>query len=211
LPFNLQTKAYIRADIIATQPKQIPLLKEGGLSSCYIGIESFHPAAGKFAGKGMNPARRKQALYEMQAHWGDTVSINGGYIVGLPEEDEAFVREQADWFSKDDCPVNYGASFLGLIIHPYYEGSTIHPSEIDKDPKKFGYTIPDKNKPTHWIKNDGTDILTYARAHELATELNHKVWAARGPRKDNVDYKLGTIDNPITDYFTPLIDKLKNG
>jgi len=211
LPFNLQTKAYIRADIIATQPKQIPLLKEGGLASCYIGIESFHPAAGKFAGKGMNPTRRKQALYEMQKHWGDSVSINGGYIVGLPGEDEAFVREQADWFSKEDCPVNYGVSFLGLIIHPYYEGSTIYPSEIDRDPEKFGYIIPDKTKPTHWAKQDGTDILTYTRAHELATELNHKVWSARGPRKDNVDYKLGTIANPITDYFEPLINKLKNG
>lgn len=211
LPFDLKTKAYIRADIIAAQPKQIPLLYEGGLASCYIGIESFHPQAAKFAGKGMDPTRRKQALYEMQKHWGDNVSINGGYIVGLPGEDEKFVREQADWFAQPDCPVNYGASFLGLIIHPWYPGSTIHPSEIDRDPEKFGYTIPDKNKPTHWIKNDGTDITTYEKAHELATEMNIKVWSERGPRIDNVDYKSGIITDPVNQYFLPLIEMLKNG
>lgn len=210
LPFDLKTKAYIRADIIATQPKQIPLLLETGLASCYVGIESFHPDGGKFAGKGMDPTRRKQALYDMNLHWGDKVSINGGYIVGLPGEDEQFVREQADWFSQPDCPVNYGASFLGLIIHPLQPGSTIHPSELDKDPGKFGYTIPDKSKPTHWVKNDGTNILSYDKAHELASEMNYKVWSARGPRTDNVDYKVGTIIDPVTEYFIPLIEMLKN-
>jgi len=211
LPFDLKTKAYIRADIIATQPQQIPLLLEGGLASCYIGIESFHPKAGKFAGKGMDPSRRKQALYNMQEHWGNNVSINGGYIVGFPGEDEKFIREQADWFAQPDCPVNYGVSFLGLVINPWTPESTIYPSEIDKDPAKFGYFIPNKDKPMHWVKNDGTDITTYLKAHELATELNNKVWTLRGPRKDNVDYKLGTIKDPLNEYFFPLINLLKNG
>lgn len=211
LPFDLKTKAYIRADIIATQPKQLPLLLEGGLASCYIGIESFHPVAGKFAGKGMDPSRRKQALYDMQRHWGDAVSINGGYIVGLPGEDEQFVREQADWFAEPDCPVNYGVSFLGLVIHPHTEESLVYPSAIDRDPEAFGYKIPDMNKPTHWVKDDGTDITTYLRAHEIATELNNQVWSKKGPTTDNVDYKLGAIEDPIRDYFLPLIEMLKNG
>lgn len=209
LPFDLKTKAYIRADIIATQPNQIPLLYDGGLASCYIGIESFHPAASKFAGKGMDPLRRKHALYKMNEHWGDDVSINGGYIVGLPGEDEKFVREQAEWFAQPDCPVNYNASFLGLIIHPYKPGSTIHPSEIDRNPEAFGYSIPDKNKPTHWVKNDGTDILTYEKAHDLAMELNIQVWQAKRDAIDNVDYKTGAIKDPMNEYFLPLINQLK--
>lgn len=210
LPFDFKFKAYIRADVIATQPKQIELLKDSGLASCYIGIESFHPEASKFAGKGMDPSRRKQSLYDMNAHWGDSVSINVGYIVGLPGEDEKFLREEAEWFSQKDCPANYGVSFLGLQINPVQPGKYQYPSEIDKNPESFGYTIPDMSKPNHWIKNDGTDITTYKRAAELADELNEYVWNKHGKRIDNIDYKKGTVNDPLIEYFSPLIKMLKN-
>ena len=210
LPFDLKIKAYIRADVIVTQPEQIKLLHDGGLASCYIGIESFHPEASKFAGKGMKPEKRKQALYDMQSAWGDDVSINVGYIVGLPGEDTNFLKEQADWFSQKDCPVNYGVSFIGLVIHPYKPGSTIHPSAIDKDPESFGYNLPDDSKPGHWIKNDGTDITHYLQASDLADELNAQVWSLRGSQIDNVDYKAGDVKNPKVDYFIPLIEMLRN-
>lgn len=210
LPFDLKIKAYIRADLISTQPEQIKLLHDGGLASCFVGIESFHPGASKFAGKGMDPTRRKQALYEMNKYWGNDVSINVGYIIGLPGEDEKFLREQAEWFAREDCPVNYGVSFIGLVINPVKENSYMHPSAIDKDPEAFGYSIPDMSRANHWVKNDGTDINTYMRAQELANELNAQVWGVRVPRNDNVDYKSGAISDPKKDYFLPLIELLKN-
>jgi len=211
LPFDFEFKAYIRVDVIAAQPAQIELLYAAGLRSCYIGIESFHPGASKFAGKGMDPTKRKQALYNMQKAWGNRVSINGGYIVGLIGEDEAFLRQEAEWFAQLDCPVNYGVSFIGLVIHPLREGSYTYPSAIDRDPGSFGYTFPDMSRPNHWIKNDGTDITNYARAVELANELNTYVWKSRGPTYDNVDYKEGAIADPLNDYFIPLIKMLENG
>jgi hypothetical protein len=209
LPFQLKIKAYVRADIVATQPKQIQLLKESGLASCYIGIESFHPSAGKFAGKGMKPEKRKQALYEMQKAWGDSVAIEAGYIIGLPDEDEKFIREQAAWFAQEDCPVNYGVSFLGLIINPIKEGSYLFPSEIDKNPESFGYTIPDKNRGNFWEKNDGTDIKTYQRASELAEELNTAMRKHEKPCVDEVDYKNSAFIDPVNNYFIPLLKKLR--
>lgn len=210
LPFDFKFKAYIRADVIATQPEQIKLLKDCGLASCYIGIESFHPQASKFAGKGMDPTRRKQALYDMNDYWGDDVSINVGYIIGLPGEDEKFLREQAEWFSKADCPVNYQVSFIGLVIHPVRPDSYIYPSEIDKNPSAFGYHIPDMNKSSHWTKDDGTDITSYLRAVELADELNNDVWSKRPFVEDNIDYKKGSILDPLNEYFLPLLKILKN-
>lgn len=210
LPFDFKFKAYIRADIIATQPKQIELLYEGGLASCYIGIESFHPSASKFAGKGMDPNRRKQTLYDMNKVWGDDVSINGGYIVGLPGEDVDFLWEQAEWFVQKDCPVNYEVSFLGLVINPVKPGNYTYPSEIDRDPSKFGYTIPDMNDANQWIKNDGTSITSYKQASALADELNEYVWTNRGRTYDNLDYKVGVLDDPVNDYFLPLIKMLED-
>lgn len=210
LPFDFQFKAYIRIDVIATQPEQIKLLYDAGLRSCYIGIESFHPGASKFAGKGMDPTKRKQALYNAQRLWGDNVSINGGYIVGLPGEDEAFLRKEAEWFAQPDCPVNYGVSFIGLVIHPLKEGSYTYPSAIDRDPAAFGYSLPDEENSSHWVKDDGTDITTYKRAAELANELNEYVWTKRGKTFDNIDYKVGKIKNPVQDYFLPLINMLEN-
>lgn len=209
LPFDLKIKAYIRADLTVVWPQQLKLLKDGGLASCYIGLESFHPNASKFAGKGMKAEKRKQALYDMNAAWGDSVSINVGYIVGLPGEDEAFLREQAEWFARDDCPVNYGVSFIGLMINPVKEGSYMFPSEMDRNPGSFGYSIPNIEKPNHWVKNDGTDITTYSKATELANELNSFVWGSRKTKYDNVDYKDGQVQDP-KHYFLKLIEMLKN-
>ena len=211
LPFDLKIKAYIRIDVIATQREQLTLLPKTGLASCFIGIESFHPEASKFAGKGMSADKRKKVLYDIRDTWGDSVSLNAGYIVGLPGEDEAFVREQAEWFMQKDCPINYAASFIGLVINPYRPGSYIAGSEIDRNPEAFGYTIPDMSKPNHWIKNDGTDITSYMQAQNLANELNRQVWAVNRGEEDNVDYKIaGSIQDPKNEYFIPLIEMLKS-
>jgi hypothetical protein len=215
LPFDLKTKAYIRADIIATQPQQIQLLKEGGLTSCYVGIESFHPDASKFAGKGMDPNKRKQALYDMNACWGNDVSIEAGYIVGLPGEDRNFLEEQANWFIQKDCPVNYSAGFIALFINSVKNESYTSQSDIDKNPEKYGYTIPNENKPHYWEKKDNTSINSYSQAVEIANELNEYIWKEKSLLVDNIDYKYATdktkvITDPVLEYFLPLITKLKN-
>lgn len=210
LPFDLQLKAYIRADLVAVQPRQLNLLLDGGLVSCYIGLESFHPIASKFSGKGMDPSKRKQVMYDMQKVWGDQVSINVGYIVGLPGEDSEFLRQQSLWFAEETCPVNYSVSFIPLMINPVRPGSHTFPSEIDKNPSAFGYEIPDMKNPNWWFKNDGTDITDYHKAVEIANELNTFVWGARKPRQDNLDYKKGELEDPVKNYFLPLIELLKN-
>lgn len=213
LPFDFKVKAYVRADLMVVQPRQLDLLLKGGLASCYIGLESFHPKASKFAGKAMDPKKRKQVLYDMQSAWGDDVSINVGYIVGLPGEDEQFLRKQALWFAEENCPVNYGVSFIPLMINPVRSGSYAFPSEIDKNPGAFGYTISDmeNNNAGYWTKDDGTDINDYHTAARVAMELNYQVWSARKPKEDNIDYKKGELADPVNDYFLPLLELLRNG
>ncbi len=209
LPFKPKFFAYVRVDLIAVHPEQIELLKEMGLRWCYIGIETFHPVASKFSGKGMKEDKRKETLVKMHQAWGDTVSIDAGYIVGLPGEPESFIREQVEWFKRDDCPINHNMSFIALIISPAHLFKFVFPSKIDKEPEKFGYSIPDISKPHSWIKDDGTDITSYEVACKIAASCESEVKTRKNILNHNqmVDSKI----NPHTDYFIPLIEKLKNG
>ena len=208
LPFKLRFRAYIRLDVIAMQPQQIQMLYDMGLRSCWIGVETFHPVASKAIGKGMSGEKRKQALYDIQKVWGNDVSISAGYIIGLPGEDETFLREQLDWFLEDNNPVNHNPNFLPLVINP--PGAfEYHPmSDIDKNPEKYGYTIPDMSKHNFWIKDDNTGINNLEKAMALTEEFLAKIKEKGNRIYDTITYDRG-IKDPVTEYFIPLIEKLK--
>jgi radical SAM superfamily enzyme YgiQ (UPF0313 family) len=207
LPFKIKFRAYIRLDIIAMQPEQIQMLYDMGLKNCWIGIETFHPVASKRIGKGMSAEKRKQALYDIQKVWGNEVSIAAGYIVGLPGEDEKFLRKQLDWFMEENNPVNHNPNFLPLIINPpgAYE---YHPmSDIDRNPEKYGYSIPDMSRHNFWLKDDGTDITSFQQAWDLAREFDKIIRTKPGLLPSGLSYDRG-IKNPTTEYFIPLIQLL---
>lgn len=208
LPFKLKFRAYIRLDVIAMQPQQIQMLYDMGLKSCWIGIETFHPVASKAIGKGMPAAKRKQALYDIQKVWGNEIAISAGYIIGLPGEDETFLREQLEWFLEDNNPVNHNPNFLPLVINP--PGAfEFHPmSDIDRNHEKYGYTIPDMNRHNFWIKNDGTGIHSAEKAIELTNEFLERIKQKGNRINDQLTYDRG-IKDPVTQYFIPLIQKLK--
>jgi len=208
LPFKPKFFAYIRVDVVATHPEQIKLLKEMGLVNCYIGIESFHPTASRFGGKGMSENRRKQTLAAMSKEWGHSVAVDVGYIIGLPGEDESFLRDQVEWFMSDECPTNHNITFIALVINPRWSLKYVALSRIDNNPEAFGYTIPNRDKPNFWIKDDGTDILSYERASELADELNALMYTRKKVLNTN-NKAIEEID-PVVDYFQPLIEMLKN-
>lgn len=207
LPFKIKFRAYIRLDIIAMQPEQIQMLYDMGLKSCWIGVETFHPVASKAVGKGMSAAKRKQALYDIQKIWGNDVAVAAGYIVGLPGEDEKFLREQLEWFMEDDNPVNHNPNFLPLIINP--PGAfEYHPmSDIDKNPGKYGYTIPDMAKHNFWVKDDGTDITHLQQAWDLANEFMKQIKLKGNKIPDTMTYDRGITD-PVNQYFIPLLKLL---
>ena len=208
LPFDFTFWAYIRLDVAANNLSQLPLLKEAGLRTCFIGVESFHPETAKLVGKGMSAERRKNALYEMQKAWGDTVGIRVGYIVGLPGEDSNSVREAINWLAQPNSPVNTSVDIIPLIINPpgVFEN---HPmSEFDRNHEKYGYKIPDLSKHLFWTKDDGTDIKTFEQAYWLAEELKPLVNGSNGI---NCEWgQESVITDPINQYFKPLLEMLKS-
>jgi radical SAM superfamily enzyme YgiQ (UPF0313 family) len=206
LEFRLRLRAYVRLDIAVVHPEQIDILHELGLAVTWIGVDSFHPIASKAIGKGMGSDRRKNTLIKMREVWGDDVRIEAGYIVGLPGEGSEHAEEAANWFASPDSPVDQ-AHFNPLRIIPTGILPYMNRSEIDKDYKKFGYDIPNLNTFWYWTKNDDTDIKDFDDANKLADRLN-LITANKPTHRNNTDYT-GSITDPITEYFLPLVELLQ--
>jgi radical SAM superfamily enzyme YgiQ (UPF0313 family) len=209
LPFQPKFRAYLRLDVLAMHLDQIPKLFEIGVRSCFFGIETFHPEAAKIIGKGMSEEKRKAALWEARKQWGDQVSINAGYIIGLPQEDYAHAKKQLEWFLDVNNPVDM-VYYFPLMINP--EGSyPNHPmSELDKNYQKYGYTIPDLKNHHYWFKDDGTDIPSFARSFEIIKEFNDAMESKTPRVGEQIRYGMGdSIKDVQKEYFDVMIKTLK--
>jgi hypothetical protein len=209
LPFKPRFRCYLRLDVLAMNPEQAQLLLDMGMVSCFFGIETFHPKAAKLIGKGMDQEKRKQALYDAQKIWGDKVSVNAGYIIGLPGETHAQMRESHDWFMQPNCPV-HRVYYFPLIINPPGVYPNHPTSELDRTYEQHGYTIPDMEKHEYWFKDDGTDVLSFERAFEIIKELNDDMDEKPKIVIEQIQYGQGnSIKDPTTEYFPNLIRLLE--
>ncbi len=206
LPFKPEFRAYTRLDVMQSNFKQVELLRDIGLVNTWIGVDSIHPVASKVIGKGMSAERKKDLIYKIGETWQGKVNIKVGYIVGLPGEDSNFVRETVDWFLEKDNPVNQ-LNLNPLRILPQLPAlSHTSRSEIDLNYQKYGYDIPDLTKFWEWTKDDGTDIEKFNDAADLCFELTEKI--KKRPSMPET-FNLTGITDPKTEYFKPLIEKLK--
>jgi biotin synthase-like enzyme len=206
LPFKLNLKAYTRLDLAATHPEMIPLLKEIGLRNTWIGLDSMHPVGSKVIGKGMNVDKKKAALKMIRDIWADDVYVVAGYIVGLPGESSADLRETMDWCCGEDSPIDEIRLNPLIISPPTPDNPNSSHSDMDINYREYGYEIPDMTKSWLWTKDDGTDIRTFADAERLANEHMERI---RLTLNRPYDYERAGVEHPSRDYFAPLIDKLK--
>jgi radical SAM superfamily enzyme YgiQ (UPF0313 family) len=207
LPFKPEFRAYTRLDVMQSNFRQVKLLKDIGLVNTWIGVDSIHPVASKVIGKGMSAERKKDLIYRIGEEWQGTVNIKVGYIVGLPGEDSNFVRETVDWFLEETNPVNQ-LNLNPLRILPQLPAlAHTSRSDIDLNYQKYGYQIPDLTKFWEWTKEDGTDIKTFNDAANLCSELTEKI-KKRSSMPET--FNLTGITDPKSEYFKPLITKLKD-
>jgi hypothetical protein len=169
LPFKPAFWGFFRLDLIAAHPEQIELIRECGFKDIIVGIETFSPAAGKAVKKGANAEKLKKTLEDCKAVWGDDVLISSQFITGLPNEDSESIAYSAEWFNRDDAPIDaIGLVPLRLYAPDKWEQYRVT-SEFERNYQKYGYSFPDPlNKPWYWEKDDGTDIKTYDDAKRLA-------------------------------------------
>ncbi len=208
LPFKLKLVAYIRLDIITMQPEQIEVLKNIGLYSGWIGIDSMHPTASKAIGKGMEMQRKKETLYKLKECWKDDVFVDCGYIIGLPGEGSDSIKELTDWAISENSPIDR-LSLTPLFLNtnpdfmPHYQRS-----DMDINYQKYGYEVPNKEHPYLWTKNDDTDIKNFFDAVKLSSEMMTKMKSYHEPKFGDLYSEI--YENPKTEYFPKLINILKN-
>lgn len=140
LPFEMDFSAYMRLDLIAAKPHTIDLLYESGCRSVFFGVETFNQTAGKHIGKGMDPNKQKDTLYQIKEKWPDAV-ISAGFIAGLPYETEESLLETIEWLSRDDCPID-APSVQVLKIGPK--------SKIGSDPFSYGIERTEDGWVSNW-------------------------------------------------------------
>jgi len=140
LPFKINFYTYIRLDLLAAHQEQIDLLKESGLRGAFFGIESLNFESAKAVGKGLRPEKTIETLHLLHEKWQPDISIQAGFIFGLPHDTEDSIRTWIKWLMSKDNPIDCVALYA-LDIKP--NSSVPWKSEFEKNYIDYGYRFPD--------------------------------------------------------------------
>lgn len=162
------------------------------------------------------------------------------FIVGLPFESQDSIHRAAEFFRRDDCPVDLANMFPLSIIGNHDLVKYMYMSEIDRNYSKYGYYFPNpKENYFSWRKDDDTDIHSYEQAESIASEINQTLVPreCRGDfyissynderlkdreklldlteqqikkLKESIDFSQLFRDTVKNDYFIPLLKKLNS-
>jgi hypothetical protein len=162
LPFKLEWVGYNRLDLIWSRPHTAELLQQSGLRSAFFGIESFHPAASRYAGKGWNGKYAKDYLLELRERWKKDTTWSLSFLVGLPGEDEKSIDASHQWCIDNDM---HHWLWHGLHI----DKSLTVTSEFDRKYAEYGYSFPDPSRDYYWTH----DLWNAETAQVKADQLKH--------------------------------------
>lgn len=239
LPFKINFWCYLRLDLLAAHNEMIPMLKEMGIAQCYFGIETFNKEAGKSIGKAMSADRLKETLVKCRDCWGELVSIQAGFIVGLPYESSDSIAKTAEYLRSENCPIDIAWVFpLNIANSKNPITNHMYLSEFDKNYEAHGYKFFGPGNIMNWSKDDETDIDSSSTAEVVAARydntiskklyrgdfyrasLDHPILSNRDLtlQMSDEEYQnlLNSIDQTslyfntvLNQYFTPLLKKLK--
>lgn len=182
--------SYLKPELLVTKPQMIDKLKTLGLAGGFIGLESLNNKSRKAVQKGMDVNRVIDAVKVLKQK--TNAQLEASFIIGLPYDDLDSQYKTQTFMSENQDELCAGWHFSALMIH------SVGPADIDRDPKKFGYTIIDslsKEKFLFW-KNDH---MNFNEAIELASKLNAVGWYKRKAAGWNVAtcWHLGFSDEDI--------------
>lgn len=165
---DIKFSSYLRVDLLSRFPEQIAMLKDLGIQSAFLGIESLNWESARAIGKGIHPNKVKDTLYKMKDAWGDQTSLHGSFIVGLPHDSPETLEQWVPWVL-DQSPLD-GFDFNPLGINKFDNTSTLAVNS-----EKLGYSFPDgistDERPDNWVnqywsRHDAVqysnEILSYA-------------------------------------------------
>ena len=160
----LRFMCFVRIDLFEKYPEQIQLLKEAGVISIWIGIESLNAATNKAIGKPYSKEFLEKQLANVKQQTGPDFRIYASFIVGLPHDTPETVEDWVNWAidtQSIDC--------IQLAAFGLSDKSTPWPSEISKNIESFGYK---KTSEITWVNHSWRDN----EAVEFAQQWQQKIW-----------------------------------
>jgi hypothetical protein len=186
LPFKPNFGGYIRADLLHTRPQDVEHLARMRFDGHYYGVESFHRPSAAAIGKGMDPAKIKQAILDTKDYF---MKHNGYYkgtislIAGLPHETEETWWKGIQW-----CLDNWQGECTNMFaLEIPTEEKDAKLSFFSENYKKLGYresSVPRNiaNEKLDLQANYGRKLLNWendhmnmARAVQLVEEAYDKL------------------------------------
>lgn len=163
LPFQPKFWAYIRLDLLCTRPDTIEMLYDIGVRGFYMGIETLTLETGRIIGKGFDRKKQIETLNYIKSRYGDSVSLHGSFIVGLPKESLEQVKVTFDQIQTGHIPLDSWAA-SGLRIAKAYDATFA--SEIELNYTSYGY----RDRGTH----DGQSSINWENEYmnrDIAAEF----------------------------------------
>lgn len=156
LPFRLEYWAYVRLDLLTAHPETVDTLFDSGCRACHFGIETLNPHTASIIGKGGDRARMARTVDYIKNRYGDSVSLNGSFIFGLPHESIASMKDTARFLIDGKFQLD-SWNIYPLMI----KGSSArYQSDIDLNFERHGYTLGgwlDQYAAFFW-RNDETNF-----------------------------------------------------
>jgi len=162
LPFEIEHACYLRLDLLRGKPEQYQLLKDGGIKSCFFGIESLNKESASIIGKELNPERVIEELYNFRDRL-PHVGTRGGFIAGLPKETKDTIHQWTDLISQEDFPLD-GFDIYPLLINQ--NSTKVFTSEFELDSSQY-YTWPSDN-----VWNNGSFDKIWAEEYSETVSRN---------------------------------------
>lgn len=178
LPFKISCWAYCRLDLIGVHPEQAQLMKDIGIKEILYGLETWNEPTAKLIKKGNSNDKKIKGMKVAREVWGDEVAIACSMVVGLPQDTKQSWYDFEKFFKTEGYKYINGVYPGELWVRGEDESFNIrritnNMSDIEKDPKKYGYTFPhlEQGQPHRWVRSGG-DINTFEEAQKLAECLN---------------------------------------
>jgi len=164
LPFKINYTTYLRLDLIVLNSGSDILLKESGLKSAFIGVETFNQSAADLIGKSWIGKNVKKELPKLfHDSWDKKVLVQVGMIAGIPPETLNDCLNSNQWLIDSGISCwTWNALDINKDSHGQYR------SEFDRDAEKHGFQWEMREGRYIW-KTDHCDTLI---AKEWARQLN---------------------------------------